>query len=78
MDVAPEGELSELTMNILEHAQLHKLARSRDGRRLKESEIPQLMGWLGKDLLESSFALTPEETMRIIRTGDMDNMYMRK
>ena len=77
MEVVAEGELSVLTMKILEHAQLHKLAKSRDGTRLKESEIPQLMSWLGRDMLESSFALSPEEPIRIIRTGDMDNMYMR-
>ena len=77
IETVQEGELSVLTMKILEHAQLHKLARSRDGTRLKESEIPQLMSWLGRDMLESSFALSPEEAIRIIRTGDMDNMYMR-
>ena len=64
----PVGELSELTMKILEHAQPHGLVRKGDPRKLKESEYPQLMSWLGRDLLESSFALTPEDAITIIRT----------
>ena len=77
IQVVTVGELSKLTMQILEHAPQHKLVREGDADKLKESEITQLMSWLGRDLIESSFALTLEEAIRITRTGDMENMYMR-
>ena len=57
--------------------QEHPLVKRNDAGKIKESEIPQLWRWLGKDMIEGSFAISAEEIIGVIRDGDMDNMHMR-
>ena len=44
---------------------------------IKESEIPQLWAWKGKEMIDSSFAIAAEEVLGLVRDCDWDNMHMR-
>ena len=47
--VVPVGELSKLTVKVLEQVQEHPFVLKGDAEKIKESELPQLWAWLGKE-----------------------------
>ena len=49
-----------------------------DAEKIKESEIPQLLAWLGKETIDCSFAISAEEVLGQVRDCDWGNMHMRE
>ena len=75
---APCGEVDLMIKDILCQVQEHGIARSSDDSQIRANEYPMLMRFLGRELNESSFALAPEDAVRVIQLCDLSSVYIRE